>query len=636
MLARLVRQELSKLLPWIWLLAALSVLPQIADLLWSAPDRAVWATSTFLFNSLRDYTGIAIFAVALLLCYSGFPRDSDDGTLSFVFSLPVPRAYIFLAKVIAPGLVLSGDVLLTELLQWACHLWNPTSFGGRTFRADWQGWVIALSLALSWIGVGYGQLLTVLRRFGLLLCFSFYSTLRLLERDVPWLRALDPARVLHVEFQGQRAIIPWTTLAAHALGALLACSLAACIWVGPVERIAASFARWARRPLLAGLVGLTFTGLGIALLMRVAGRPKAKPPVSYGHDSVQLDSTPVVLRTRHYELRYPKGLATRIELLATAADGLHEKLAERLGVGAGEHVVLVDFQRRSATHAGSATWNTIRMDPFMASDSELLERTFAHETTHVLSFQASDRRLSTEGDAVGFFSEGLAEALALELRPSEAASEALQLEAALAYRRLHPSFGELIHYANFRERHGPLLAYPLGFIWTRALLSSCGRDAPRHILAALGRADAPLKLPAEGLWQHLLQRAHCDIVRVNAAWESQLAAAASALAAEIERVPDLVGGTPRLAGDEVRVRARIEGAAPDGMVFSLAVRTRVEAEQRADAFFATPSSEGELEFLVPSNLAVEGMLQFQLGLRFERRGFPVHFARAWAKSRVAD
>src|SRR6185436_18260394 len=146
------------------------------------------------------------------------------------------------------------------------------------------------------------------------------------------------------------------------------------------------------------------------------------------------------------------------------------------------------------------------MDPSAAPSADALERVFAHESTHVLSLRASALRLSSENEAVGFFSEGLAEALALELRPNAAVVDARRLEAVLAQQRLSLTFERMIHYDDFKQRYGTHLVYSAGLTWTQALIASCGQEAPQKVLQALGSPDAPLKLSPLLLWQHLLQR----------------------------------------------------------------------------------------------------------------------------------
>jgi hypothetical protein len=634
MLRVLLRQELTRLWPWIAVLAATDVAWYLLSFFKSVPDSTLWVTDVGLFES-SHYSERATVFLALLFCQAGFPRDADEGTDVFLFSLPVPRAQIFLGRVLAPGLILTADVLFSQLLHGLSHLPSAGSFGGRTFRLEWQLQWLFLSLALVWISVGYAQLLTVFRRFGVLLLVAFYLLLSSWQDSAGWLRALDPTSVMQVQFAGQRALLSWSVLLGHALAALGACGLAALFWVGPMERVTESFARWARKPVLGWSVGALIAGAVVAYLAQ-RGEPESKPaPSGYGVARPQLDTTAVVVRTRRHELTYPRGLAARIEPLAAVADELHEQLAERLGVPLGDDVVVVDFTRGSATHAGSATWNTIRMDPFASSDAESLERVFAHESVHVLSLRATERRLSSEAEAVGFFSEGLAEALALTLRPSQPAAEALRLEAVLAYRRLRLTFGQLIRYQSFTERHGPQLVYPIGFTWAEALIGSCGRAAPERVLRALGSGDVPLRLAPEGLWQHLLQRAGCDIARVNAAWESQLAASETALSAELALVPELQGGIVRRQGDEVRLLAHVEGEPPDGTVFFASVRASGRGNDAVGTpLFAQRRADGALEFRVPPGLVVDGSLQFQLGLRLERQGFPVRFAQEWTKGRV--
>ncbi|MEO8182526.1 MAG: hypothetical protein ABI895_27130 [Deltaproteobacteria bacterium] len=645
MLSVLVRQELRRLLPWIVVLAAIDLSYPLLTLFYPPPDGVAWVSSSRLFGgTLREYGGLLTLAFALLLCQAGFPRDEEEGTLPFLFGLPVPRVQIFLARVLTPGLILSVEVLLWELVRWSTHLPATGSFIAHTFRADWLLTTLVTSLALAWISVGYGQLLTVFRRFGLLLAFTFYLALSKLEAEAPWLRKLDPLSVLRVEFVGQQALLPGDALIGHALGALLASGLAAWFWVGPTERVSEALARWRRRPPLRWLLRPVVLWSCAVLLLGWAGVSALRSRYGVGGTrasrdgaaTVPREGSPLEKRTRHHELTYPKALAPRVEPLAQVADELHERLAARLGIEAGGHVVTVDFTRESDTHAGTASSNTVRMDPSSSPSAVALERVFAHESTHVLSLRASALRLSSESEAVGFFSEGLAEALALELRPSAAAADARRLEAVLAEQRLSLTFERMIHYGDFTQRYGTLLVYSAGLTWTQALIASCGQESPQKVLQALGSPDAPLKASPLGLWQHLLQRAGCDLSRVNGAWESQLAASKKELEAELARVPFLQGGNARWDGDAVQLLAQADGEPVEGTVFFVNVRTQSTGpEARGTPVSGTRRADGALEFRVPARAVVDGALQFQLRLRFERQGAPVSFANEWTKTRVA-
>jgi hypothetical protein len=645
MLRVLVRQELRRLLPWIVVLVAIDLSYLPLELLFRSPDTATWVSSSRLFEgSLRDGGGLLTLAFALLFCQAGFPRDEEEGTLPFLFGLPVPRAQIFLARLLTPGLILSGEALLWELLRWSIQLPATGSFIGHTFRTDWLLTTLVTSLALAWISVGYGQLLTVFRRFGLLLVFTFYLALSKLEGQAPWLRKLDPLSVLRVEFIGQQALLPGKALVGHALGALLASCLAGWFWVGPAERARELFARWRLRPPLSWLLrpvvlwscGALLAGWAGVSALRTRYEAVSTRAGADGAATALFDGRVLTKRTRYHELTYRKAQAPRVEPLAEVADELHERLATRLGMEAGGHVVTVDFTRESQTHAGTASPNTIRMDPSASPSADALERVFAHESTHVLSLRASADRLSSEGEALGFFSEGLAEALALELRPNAGVVDARRLEAALAHQRLSLTFDRMIHYDDFRQRYGVLLVYSAGLTWTQALIASCGREAPQKVLQALGSPDAPLKLPPLALWQHLLQRAGCDLSRVNGAWESQLAASEKELWPELHRVPILMGGNARWDGDAVQLLAQTDVEPVEGTVFFVNVRTQSTGpEARGTPLSGTRRADGALEFRVPSRAVMDGALQFQLGQRFERQGAPVSFANEWTKTRVA-
>ncbi|MEY4545731.1 MAG: hypothetical protein RL685_1926 [Pseudomonadota bacterium] len=644
MLRVLVRQELRRLLPWIVVLAAVDLSWPLLELFYSPPDTAAWVSSSrFVAGEFQRYAGMLTLVFALLFCQAGFPRDEEEGTLPFLLGLPVPRLQIFLARMLTPGLILSGEALLWELLRWLVHLPSAGSFVAHTFRADWLLVTLLTSLALSWISVGYGQLLTVFRRFGLLLAFTFYALLGKLEGEVPWLRKLDPLSVLRVDFVGQRALLPGNELLGHGLGALVAACLAGWFWVGPTDQVSDALARWRRRAPLRWVLRPLVSWSCAALLVAWAGmsalyshhRERVARASADAAVTGPVDVTVLKKRTRYHEFTYPTALASRVEPLAAVADELHERLAARLGMEAAGPTVTVDFSRSSATHAGTANHNTIRMDLSASRSAEALERVFAHETAHVLALRASDRRLSTEGEAVGFFSEGLAEALALEVRPSAAAAEAHRLEAALARQRLSLTFDGMIRYGDFRRRHGTLLVYPVGVSWTQALIASCGQQAPQQVLSALGSPDVPLRLPPLGLWQHLLQRAGCDLARVNAAWESQLSASSKELEAELARVPLLMGGNARWEGDSVQLLAQVDGEPVEGTVFLVQVRT----QDTGDKVGGTPltgarRADGALEFRVPARFVVDGALQFQLRLRFDRQGAPVSFANEWRKTRV--
>jgi hypothetical protein len=67
------------------------------------------------------------------------------------------------------------------------------------------------------------------------------------------------------------------------------------------------------------------------------------------------------------------------------------------------------------------------------------------------------------------------------------------------------------------------LIYDFGELWVASLVEICGQDAPERLLRALGSPAGPQNLMGRSLWRHALQQGGCDIDRVLARYERQLA-----------------------------------------------------------------------------------------------------------------
>jgi hypothetical protein len=156
------------------------------------------------------------------------------------------------------------------------------------------------------------------------------------------------------------------------------------------------------------------------------------------------------------------------------------------------------------------------------------------------------------------------------------------------------------------------------------------------VLKALGSPDLPSSLPALTLWQQLLRRAGCELSQVNAAWENELSVSDRELQAELAQVPVLRGGAAHYGGDSVKLLAQAEGEPSAGMRFVARVRTKSTGDEASGTpIRGTRGADGTLEFQVPTSAVVDGALQFQLTLNFERQGIPVNFANEWTKARVS-
>jgi hypothetical protein len=290
----------------------------------------------------------------------------------------------------------------------------------------------------------------------------------------------------------------------------------------------------------------------------------------------------------------------------------------------------------SPTHAGSATWDTIRLDLYRAHDDDELLRTLAHETVHVLALRLSDRRDVDHQNSTRFFSEGLAEYLSLALVPSAAHEAGRWFEAVVAREKLNIEFNDLVASQEFIARFGESLLYPLGYTWVAVLVQSCGAGAPGRVLEVLSRSEGLRGLSGPRLWQHTLQELRCDLNQVRLEHEAALQRKATELSKELASIPTLAGAVQEHDNDLVVVRAELEGPPIEGAVYRLS--TRSGEPGRSDnhrSHLGTPAEDGSLEFVVSRRDFHARTLDFQLSMQWMRSGVPVHHFERWQRAVLA-
>jgi hypothetical protein len=626
----LLRKEFRQILPWALAIWGTSLLAELWSLLFVALDSHVWAETTPIFESGGRAATLSLWA--LILAYAGFPREHDDGTLAFLFTLPVRRSSLFAAKAGAAAGVLLGVVAVDELLSWARQLPNDTSFGGHTFRLEWALVSLGMSAAFALVALGYALFLAVFRRFGLLLALVVATVLAWLKQRRPALRWVNPLTLLDLDFHGTAAIMPWKALAFHGCLALLLSAIAAYVWLGPLEAWSSRLRRWVTSTsakvvfavgTLAGLVALAFQFEDFF-----------KEPTQTFGTLPELDTTETRLASRRYRFRCPESMRGRIERLARSADALHDRILPLLSTQPGA-VIEVNLMGASPSHAGSATWNTIRLDLRHAYSDRDLERTLVHETAHVIALRLSDRRVGEHGESLRFFDEGLAEHLAWTLVPSAEGMQARWLEACLAKQRLRIEATDLFDQASFRARFGELPLYPLGLAWARALLDSCGSRAPDRLLRALAKPERPKDLRGRQLWQDALQAIGCDLNRVTLRWGELLKEKCAELRAELDKTPSLAGGITGIEGEDIVLTAEISGRDAEACTFAVNTRgSEADGHGAYLRFGAERAAAGSAEFLVPSDLVDEEMLQFQFTETCLRNDVTFSSVEKWQRARV--
>jgi hypothetical protein len=629
----LYRKELRTLLP----LQLLLILAQSGDVLYrpliQRLDEKAWTDiSSYLLPDAGEAAGVYQLVFGLLVAYSLFPREHDDLTIEFLYSLPVTRLAIFGAKALAGFTVVAVGALVLQLTDFLLQAWNPQSFVGEQWRFGVSASVALLQSAAGAIVLCHGLLISFFRRFGLIpYAMAGWAALSL-ERAVPEAAPLNFLNLLELEYLGTRVLIPWAGLALHGTVALVCLAAAAALWTGAGERAAAAWARLHR--VGAGRVALgcatvaAVLGLGVLLTLIWGAAPEAGRGDDGGEGlepvSFQIDRA----ETARFDFSYPANLRGRALPLIRSADGLHERLRQRLGAGVGARVV-VDMTDESPFHEGITAWTKMRVGLAGAEDDARLRYIFAHELVHAFQFQESRRRLGDNPRATAFFAEGGAEYLAFELEPDEARRRSSRRVALAAWSRHRVRFDTLVDETRLSSSYDPLLVYPLGETWTAALVEACGEGAQGRVLRAMGRDGAPTGLEPIAFWQDTLQAAGCGLEEVLAIWERRMDDGVAAEAAFLDALPRIGGGVAGVAGDEVIVVATLDRDLTPALGSELRVVLRVRDGPASDVSQIrtfTPSQpprgpDRRIEFRVPRQLAQGSRFQLQLGLEFDPRSW---------------
>ena len=612
----LLLKELRGLVP----LAVLFLLVQSADLVHIPLTKRLdevewWRLEGLVFDSRQTELAIGMVAAGLIAAYSLFPREHDEGTIDFLYSLPVSRRQIFGAKVGAALAVLVAAIAWSQGSSWFLARWNHQSLSGDQFRPGLALALAGLQLALATGALAQGICLSFLRGFGLVVLGIEAWVVVGLTTHVPALAFLDPTRIVRFQFEERRLVWPWRELAVHGGLALVSLALGFVLWMGPGTRWAQGIARLAAR--VRGGVGralwwLVAVALAVGFLLYVGWVEHR-----HEHEKTAPDEDGTA-ETRHYRFTFPAALKDRALPLVASADDVYDRVRAAAGASDGPPIA-ADLTKPRSQIVGITAWQTIRVSIAASDDGELLRAVLAHETVHALQLRESRGHLDDDGSAVAFFAEGMAEHVAGKVVPRAAAQEASRLVAVVSWQRGGIRFDELANVGELQRRRDPGLVYTLGETWCEALERACGPEAAGNVLRAMGREDAPRGLAGLAFWQDTLHAAGYDLERVNGVWQALLAAEARRLAPRIESIPRLKAEIVGRDGEAILVRAHLDRPALEGTTF--AVRTREPGASSLEVDL----TRGELDradplvvrFRVPSALFGGDRLELQLGQRRE-------------------
>ena len=569
--------------------------------------------------------GVAVIAsiVCLVTAWSLFPREHDDSTIDFLRALPVSRARIFAAKVLAATLLLAAVFALGYGLDAALLSLNPETFGGRFYAQAWAtlAW---RDLAFAFVMLCHGVLLSWFRVTGLVVFALYIVSVMLIESSTGSAGLYSVLGMLSNEYDGSRLVVDARAIAVHLALGLVSLLVAHRLWsatpsaAGGGRPSPRAGARWRILAVAAALVGA-----GAVLVTRLGpGAIEGR-----GGEAVELE----VVSTDYYRFAFDPADRRTVDSLVARADDDFRALGAMLGVAAGDLPrVRVDLAASSEHAAGLATWKTIRMDLDTFEGDRSQARVLSHESAHVMQSVLSERALARHFAAARFFVEGMAQYTSFAIVPEPERRTSNHAIAAVSWDRQEIRFPNLID-ADFAATFDPDLYYSLGDLWTGAFVETCGPDSLGDFLRAAGREDVPRRLAPMTFWTDTLREIGCGLEDVNERFRGDMRALADATdpddfpvleAPRVERLPD---GRVRIAagivapgeggGPPVRLPERFVVRVGAGASVVAAVdpvfRGRVE---RPD----DPDGEGDAGpvravFDIPARAVPRARFEYQLG-----------------------
>ncbi|MFY0524443.1 ABC transporter permease [Archangium gephyra] len=609
MIRPLVAKEVRDQRPFLWLAIFFIALDVLSDL-WTEPLGFSPYADTFKRFSPDGDLSLMTFILTFALGCGLLVREQDDRTLEFLDALPTSRWTLFWVKLLVALATVLVFPLGTMLWMLFHQLVSSTSLEPG-LHLDVMAVAAVLRVAQTITVLALALALAPLRR----LCWTALAVLMLsqsiLEDRMPWLSALNPFRLTAPRFEGTTWRWPVEALRLQLSVACVLLGLALAQFLGWGERLTASVQRRLQGSWMGTLATLATVGLFIAVSARTLDGDDTEKD-SGGGEGPQMEFPSVATAqaaTGHYQFSYPASLSKRAGPLVDGADGSFEKVRTFLGVEAGEPI-RADLSGSARHTAGTAYWNTLRMNLAGISQPEEGFAVLGHETTHVLAQRIAGVEAAPRLATLKLLSEGLASYVEYRFFHPAGAEEEYQLIAAAARARREVKTEELLDLEKLAAERDENQVYPLGRAFIEVLVRRHGDEAPARVIKALGRKDAPEGLEGALAWQDAFQTAGIDLSQVFDDFFAYLDEQVERRREVIDSLPRPRGAVEREEG-QVGIRAVVDGKVPEG--WEVVCRFRSDKTSSVHTFDGPYSGTGP-HWRAPANIS-EGRLWYQLGLR---------------------
>lgn len=601
--AGLIRKELRGQWPFLFLGIALLLLEAVEILRQQWDLRPLSVT----FHNFDQFLA-AQFVIAFAVGTGLLMREIDDGTLTFLDGLPLTRARVFRAKLIAACTVLLVYPLGFLGLLSILHLVGRQSLDYPLHPAL-IATQSALLVLLTCGGLTCGLLLGFLRSLSWMTLALMAIAIKLLSTRWPRFSVLNPAEALTIHPVGVHVHLSMESVAVQS-AALLIFGLPA-YWLFTLSGMGRrrQFQLQLSRPLISALVT---AATGAALLgalfvyTKSGGARQARQSSQSTVDSAEFTPTaPGHAQTLHYTFSYPAQQSEPVQGLLLHADEVFDNVAKQLDIDGGPGID-VDLSGSEDNTEGTAFFDRIRM----VGDGPEPLAVLAHETTHVFADRLAGGDRERELGKMEAFNEGLAHWVEKKLSSGSGVSGVDKLQAAIISRRHLVSARQLTDMTALAQEVDLNLQYPLGAALIDVLVKRYGADAPKKILLTIGRIDFPRDLKGVELWQAAFQMSGIDLAVVFDDYSRRLKGWEEQNSALIDDLPRPRGSLVRKS-ELVGVALRTDAPLPEESRLVVRFRPREDSPLRE---YATIYPSGRIAWRSVNSLANQKVC-FQPGLQ---------------------
>lgn len=598
-LQSLAFKELYHLRPIALALLLLELLSLIEVFISKSPDTVVWSDISALLSGLSAEVATLTCVLGVTTGYLLFPHEQDGRTLKFLWALPVRRHMVFVTKAGTGFLLLAGLALLSHLDSLFVHSFDNNSITRLQFT--WSNSWLELGL---WIGVyaislSYGIFMSWFRWVGILVFVILWAVTYTVATVNPTLSYVHPTALLGFETKGTRIILDATPWLLHGTLAAITFAASGVLWT-----------RYSEKSPEPGKAGARIVGGFLILVGAVAAINFALNTIVPNFGAQPGDSK-AILTTEHYELTFYRSDAARAALLHREADDYFAGVQQLLGAPLSGRIV-ADLTDNGEDHLGIAGWKRLRITPNALQDPNERAHVFVHESAHVLADLVADHRLTEHGAYTAFFNEGLAEWVSYESLGLAPQQHALRVLASAAWLKYDLRFSDFLFASGFQTAYDQNLIYALGEAWVSSLATTCGTDAPRDVLRAIGRQDAPQRIGGQQFWHEHLQTIGCDLSAVNSAMDQLMHETEE----EALAIPDVRAS---VAGDASALTFTLtlpETPAQDRYRVTIRVRDNPSVPPSAQSVRSVTVQGGRPETVTMQARLSGNRFQYQVGVHF--------------------